>query len=94
MTTKRLYFLYHFKAVIGKSFKYIPFLKNRREFHSFDEIKEMIEKMISIKLPENLFSNDYNVGKIVAKFNVKDSPNSRNIFSTTHKSNGLEEFGI
>ena len=116
MTTKRLYFLYHFKAVAvrknhksgfknflalnnkfilkGHNFKNISFLQNRKEFHSFDEIKQMIEKIISINLPENLFSDEQNVRKIIAEFNVKDSPNSRRIVGTIYNSDGLEKFGI
>ena len=79
MTAKRLYFLYHFKAVRVETFKDLPFMLNRKEFHSFDDIKEMIEKMIKTNLPENLFSNDQNVRKRIAKFDVKKSPNSRKI---------------
>lgn len=54
----------------------------------------MIEKIISINLPENLFSDEQNVRKIIAEFNVKDSPNSRRIVGTIYNSDGLEKFGI
>ncbi len=67
---------------------------NRKEFHSFDDIKEMIEVLASTDLPDNLFSDDQNIRKIIAEFNVKDSPNSRKIVSTPENILGLEEFSI
>ena len=52
---------------------------NKKEFHSFDDIKDMIENMIAIKLPINLFSDDPNVRSIIAEFDVKHSEISRKI---------------
>ena len=54
----------------------------------------MIQKIISINLPENLFSDDHNVRNIIAEFDVKDSPNSRKIALTKYNSHGLDEFGM
>ena len=95
MTTKRLYFLYHFKSIVVETFKDLPFMLNRKEFHSFDDIKEMIEKMIKIKFPGNLFTDDPNVNKIKAKFDVKNSPNSRKIKEHINRpsSHSLQDFG-
>ena len=50
----------------------------------------MIENLTNIRLPDDLFSRREDVRKIVAEFNIKESPNSRNISDN----NGLEEFGI
>jgi len=67
---------------------------NRKEFHSFDDIRGMLEKLASTNLPDNLFTDDQHIRKIKAEFNVKDSPNSHKIATTLGNSRGLEEFSI
>ena len=51
----------------------------------------MIEKIIKIKLPENLFSDDKAIRETVSEFDIKNSPNSYKIMGL-NGANGLEEF--
>ena len=77
-----------------ETFKDLPLMLNRKQFHSFDDIRGMLEKLASTNLPDNLFTDDQHIRKIRAEFNVKDSPNSRKIATTLENSRGLDEFSI
>jgi len=75
----------------------LPFILNKKEFHSFDDIKKMIENIIGFKLPkDDLFSDDESVRNFVFKFNVKASPNSSKIVGPNgnekNYNRGLDEF--